>query len=218
MNNLKFVEYNYALNNVITPHDIYLAINRFCIEILNQNHKGKLSLIFKVITLNSNLLDISPLIVDNKLKINELIEILVYYWISQSYTTKNLVIKEIVFSYRFIDSSIESASSVFKCSNKLKLIDTPSEDYINLPNNRLFETWSDNITINSNNTYIINIDIISFYYVIKLSNEYFIWFKNNNLEIEYFYDTYSSNKSDKTFIRRIGNCTLYYNNSVYYIL
>jgi hypothetical protein len=92
------------------------------------------------------------------------------------------------------------------------------EDYIYLPKNRLFETWGDDIAINGNNTYIINKDKSTFY-IVKLNHEYFIWLKDEYLNIIYFHDIYDPNiTSNSTFMRIINNNKLYYYNGIHYII
>lgn len=220
MNNLKFLEYNYPLNNIITPIDIYLFINKFYLYILNKkNRNEKVSIIFKVKTINNNWLNVSPLLIEDELTIDKLIQIFLFYWGSQPNKNKILKLEKIVILYKFIPLDIESVSSVFKCSKYLKIIQTLPEDYINLPNNRLLETWGDDIIINNNDTYLININNNSSYYIIKLNNEYFVWLKDSNTDIQYFQDIYDPySQSNNTFIRNIGTSTLYYKNGIHYIL
>lgn len=218
--NTKFLQYYYYINSNITPTDINLAVNMFSLEISDQlTKKQKLCIIFQLKIDKKYLLNISPLYIDYVNNLKDIEEILLFYWNSQLNDIKRLKIEKIVFTYKFIDSDIEYVNSIFMCDKKLLLTDILPENYIDLPNNRLFETWGDDITINGNNTYIVNNADNSIYYIININNEYFVWLKNVDYTIQYFHDTYDPSCQDNnTFIRNINNKILYYNKGNYHIV
>lgn len=215
----KFQKFSYSINT-ITYVNIYLFVNKFYLDIICEckNKSNKLCIFFKLKTMNNISLDISPLLIEDKSNTNWLIDILIYYWKNWAYKNNNLNIKEITILYKHINLDIKSVNSVFKIYKNFQIEDILPEEFINLPSNISFESWGDELTINSNNTYIIAKNNGYLYYIIKLDNEYFVWIKNNN-KIQYFYDTYDPyNNLNDTFIRHINNNVLYYNNNIYYIV
>lgn len=221
-NYLEFKQYIYYVGDILTVTDIKLAINIYYLGVCINNRSkndNKISIIFRLKDMNGNSFNISPLYIEDVSNIKDITDVLLFYWHSLSDTTKSLKIEKVVFLYKFISSDIEHVNSIFKCSKKLKLVDISPENFIDLPNNRLLETWGDDITLNANNTFIINKDGSYSYYVINFSNEYFVWLKNEYSEIQYFHDVYNpEDKSNNTFIRNIGKLKLYYNKGIYSIL
>jgi|SRR5208282_1463197 len=97
--------------------------------------------------------------------------------------------------------------------------------YVNLPNNRLFETWGDELIITEDNEYIVHKGNIT-YIILQSDNEYYVILMDEFTEVLTFYDIYEPNdKTNNTFIRTINNRELYYykgqcnllNNLCYYI-
>lgn len=219
-NNTKFLQYNYYLHSILTPTDINLAINEFYIEILTkQTTKENICIIFKLETLEGDLLNISPLYIEKINNIEDIKEVFSFYWNYQLSLNKTLKIKKLIFIYKFISPDVENVSTIFNCSKKVKLVNILPENFINLPNNRLLETWGNDITINNNETYLVNRDDEYSYYIISINNEYFVWLKNEESEIQYFHDIYdTNNKSNNTFIRIVNNITLYYCNGIHSII
>jgi len=221
-NYLEFKQYIYYVGDILTVTDIKLAINIFYLGVLINNtskNNKKISIIFRLIDIKGNSFNISPLYIEDVSNIKDITDVLLFYWHSLSDTTKSLKIEKVVLLYKFINSDVEHVNTIFKCSKKLKLVDISPENFMDLPNNRVLETWGDDITLNANNTFIINKDDSYSYYVINFSNEYFVWLKNEYLEIQYFHDVYNpEDKSNNTFIRNIGKIRLYYSNGIYSIL
>jgi hypothetical protein len=140
-NKMKFLEYNYYINGPLTSINLDLAINNFLIELLiNLRSKKNICILFKVQTYKGDILNVSPLYIENIDNLKNIKEVLIFYWSSVSNINKMLNIKKVILLYKFISSDIEYVDSVFKCDKKLILVDILPEDFTNLPRNKLLET------------------------------------------------------------------------------
>lgn len=202
MNNFKWKIYNYRLNNILTPTDIYLAGNKFYSdELTNTKPELKFAVLFKIKIAKANWINIYSLQILDKTKIEDLKEIFKSFLMFKSDSFKGLIIENIIFRYRFLEFDIES---ILKYPTDFyKWIELLPEDLPDLPSNRLFQNWGDHLIINGDNTYIVYDHKYTFH-ITELENEYFIWLTDNGLDILYFHDIYDTNDTN-TFIRTIGN-------------
>jgi hypothetical protein len=212
-----FKNYNYSCNDILTSKDINLALGGFYKELWNIDPKLKFCVILKIKTLAGAWISISSLQILDKTEFERLKYIFNLFYNISSY--KGKTIDKIVFRYRYLESDIAPKKCIFKKPSDFnELKEVLLEDYCNLPNNRLFETWGDAITVLGDNTYLVERDSQSFF-IRQIENEYFVSFMEKGKEILYFQDIYDPNdETNNTFIRLIGNTELYYNNGIFYIL
>jgi hypothetical protein len=218
-NKFKFKTFNYNLKDLLTPTDISLAVNHFYLnELADVGPEWRFSIIFGVITPDGNWKNISSLQTLNIRQIDNLKEVFKSHWDCKSDIYKGLTIEKIIFRYKFLEFEIVPRKPIFKYPTDLdKKGELLYKYFPSLPNNRIFETWGNHISIDGNN-YEIYLDDKSFF-ITQLDNEYFIWLKDDDLEILYFHDIYECNdESNNTFIRIIGDYVLYYNNGVCHYL
>ena len=210
----KFKNYNYNLNNILTSQDIKLALNKFNNEeLLNIDPRLKFCILFKIQTIDGDWRNISSLQITDKTGIEDLINIFNIFWSYKSDNYKGLVVSKLAFRYRFIELNIAPDKFIFKYPTEFEETnELLPQGNTNLPNNRQFESWGDEIFINSDNTLIVNKDNHSFF-IKELDNEYNISLSYNGKEILNFNDKYDSNSQNyNTFVRTIGNSVLYYKN------
>ena len=214
----KLKTFNYSLNNFLTPTDIGLALDKFYSEELIHS-EYKFSIIFWIKTSDDGWKNISSLQTLNKIDINKLKEIFNIFWLYKSNTYKGIKIEYIIFRYILLEYDIAPTHSIFKYPTDFeKRNELLLQDYTNLPDNRSFESWGDELVINGDNTYIVNKDDNHSFYITQFENEYYVLLKFQEEEIYNFHDTYDSNDKFNTFIRSIGNYSLYYRNGLCYLL
>jgi len=215
--NYKFKNFNYNLNDKLTFRDIEFALAQFYMEeLLKVDPKLKFCIIFKIKATDGSWRSISPLQILDKTNFFELRYIFNLFFNISIY--KGIIIDKIIFRYRYLEPSIAPRKCILEKPTHFYTNKMVVEDYINLPNNRLFETWGDSLAINGDNTFLIEEGSCSFF-VRQLDNEYFVSYRDDELEILYFQDIYDPNdKTNNTFLRIIGNSELYYRNGLCYIL
>lgn len=216
----KFKNFNYVVNNMVTKTDISLALNKFYLdELADIDSKMKFSILFKIKTFDGEWKNISSLQILNKTKINELNDIFNLFWAYKPDVYKGMAVNKIVFRYRLLEDSITPGGNIFKYPTSFdKSNELLPQGYTNLPSNRLFEMWGEDITINNDNSYTVYKDS-HFFKITQLDNEYFISLIYKNKEILNFHDMYEYNdQTNNTFIRTIGNCELYYRNDLCYFI
>lgn len=210
----KFKNFSYNLNYILTPLDIELALNKFNNEeLLNIDAKLKFCILFKIQTIDGDWRNISYLQIADKTNINDLINIFNIFWSYKSDNYKSLVVSKLVFRYRFVELKIAPSKSILKYPIEFEKTDELlPHGNTNLPNNRLFESWGDEIIINDDNTYTVNKNNHSFL-IKELNNEYNISLFYRDKEILKFKDKYdTSSKSDNTFVRTMDNSELHFYN------
>jgi len=210
----KFKNFQYELNNVLTPADITLSINKFSNEVL-KTYKSleKFCIIFKIKTIDGDWRNISSLQTIDPSSMKDLKEIFLLFWAYKSDVYKGLPVEKIVFRYRPLEHDIAPKENIWRFPTEFdKSNELLPQGYTNLPNNRLFETWGDNVIINGDNTYVVNKDNHAFF-IRELDNEYYVSLNFKEKEILSFHDKYDpKDKSNNTFIRTIGSSTVYYHN------
>ncbi len=216
----KFKTFSFDVNNIVTSTDISLAINKFYLEELtNVDSNIKFSILFMIKSFKGDLINISSLQTLDKTKVDDLKEIFNLFWTCKSDVFKGIIVSKIIFRYRPLEKDIAPGENIFRYpTNFDKSNELLPQGYTNLPNNRLFETWGDDICINGDNTYTVykNNDL---FLIRQLDNEYFITLKYKDKELFNFHDLYElDDKTNNTFIRTIGSSQLYYNNGVHHFI
>jgi hypothetical protein len=217
----KFRNFYYNINKIITLRDITLALNKFHTEeLVNIDPKTKFVTLLKIKTINGDLIDISSLQILDNTRMDVLNEILKEFWFYKSDIFIGIIVDKIIFKYRFLECNIAPKECIFEYPTNFEKGDELLPlDYINLPNNRLFEVWGDDILINGDNTYLINRDNNTSFFIRQLDNKYFVTLRYKNITLFNFYDMYNlENESNNTFIRTIGSFELYYINGECHIL
>jgi hypothetical protein len=128
-------------------------------------------------------------------------------------------IEKIVFRFRFLESDLAPKNSIFKNPTYLERNEDLLPPYfLNLPYNRFYETWGDELIINGDNTYVVNQDYYSFI-ITQFEDEYHVLLKDDGEELFNFYDVYySDDGSNNTLMRTVGSYKLYYFNNMYHTI
>ena len=210
----KFQNFQYDINDILTYKDIELCINKFYCEILaTYDLNEKFCILFKVKTSDGDWRNISSLQTLDKNSIEDLKEIFNLFWSFKSDQYKSLDVEKIVFRFRPLETDIAPIENIFRYPTEFdKSTDLLPQGYTNLPNNRQFETWGDELIINGDNTYVVKKDNYSFL-IRELNNEYFVSVNYKDKEILSFHDIYEAGnerKNTNTFMRTIGSSTIYY--------
>lgn len=215
-NNFKFKHFNYEIRDILTKADISLAVNKFYNEeIINIEPNRKFSILFKIKTGDGEWRSISSLQTTNKSGLDEIKDIFNIFWMYKSDIYKGLIIEKIVFRYILLDLNLAPEKSIFQYPTEFdKTSELMPEGYTNLPNNRIFETWGNEIVINGDNTFSVIKDNHVFN-ISQFDNEYYVTLQYKDKKLFHFQDIYDLNdKSNNTFIRTIDRTKLYYHNGV----
>jgi len=209
-----FLNFTYAINNILTPEAINMAINNFCLkEYDNMNSDVKLCIHIKAKTIDDEWLNISPLQVINVKDINKLKEIIKLFWSCKSSNYKESIIEKLVLRYTFSNlnkASIKYPTHLEKKGLRLKY-------FLKLPHDRLFKNWGKGLVIDGENIRVKSKDYS--YNIMQFHNEYHVLLKYRNKDLLNYHDVYNPVDNDSTtFMRYIDDYAIYYSGGTHHII